>query len=332
MRSEAWLILIGLSFVLANALPSLESTTNAPHFDWASITPKRDLEYYDCYDGFQCARLEVPLDWANGTDSRVAVIAIAKLPAVVSDDDPTFGGSILVNPGGPGASGVSYIQGAGRNLQRFVDKPDRRHYEIVSWDPRGIGHTTPSADCFHSDGMSRNAWILEERGNGALARDSGAIKHGLAMIKAMSQRCKEAEDQWGDAMAYVNSPSVARDMVQMIDKIDELRKQKGTIKVHDEPHMELKKRTGQIAEDAPRLQYIGFSYGTALGNYFAALYPGRVGRMVLDGVVNADDYANGPVSALLHSRSCEVSRITNPITDSLKLINMLYYLGLADEP
>ncbi|CRG83243.1 Tripeptidyl aminopeptidase [Talaromyces islandicus] len=269
------IILAALSFTfLAAASDSL---------DWNAITPSRDLQYHDCYDGFKCARLEVPLDWTNDSDSRTAVIAIAKLPAVVSDDDPTFGGSIFTNPGGPGASGVTYIQRAARNMQNFLDKPGRRHYELLSWDPRGIGHTTPSSDCFHSNAVSRNAWLLEERGNGGLAKGLGAIKHGLSMTKALSQRCKDE----GDAMAYMNTPSVARDMVHMVDKIHELRQKESTIKVHEE----LKKRTEDVVA---RLQYIGFSYGTVIGNYFAALYPGRVGRMVLDGVVNVDDYAHGP--------------------------------------
>ncbi|UKZ82922.1 hypothetical protein TrVFT333_010722 [Trichoderma virens FT-333] len=283
--------LIALSFALADAT-TFESASQALQLDWDTITPSGDLVYHDCYDGLQCARLEVPLDWTNSTDTRTAVIAIAKLPAVVSDNDPSFGGSIFVNPGGPGASGVSFVLSDGHDLQQYVDKPGRRHYEIVSWDPRGIGRTTPSSDCFRSDAVSRSAWQLEARGNGGLDKGLNPIKYGLAMAKALSQRCKDSEHQWGDAMAFVNTPSVARDMVQMVDKIDELRKREGVSKAHDEPRLELKKRTEE--DDVPRLQYIGFSYGTALGNYFASLYPGRVGRMVLDGVVNADDYANGP--------------------------------------
>lgn len=293
MRAVSQFTLIAVSLALTDAA-SLDS--QAPQFDWNAITPSRDLKYHSCYDGFQCARLEVPLDWVNGTDGRTAVIAIAKLPAVVSDDDPSFGGSILVNPGGPGASGVSYIRADGHNLQHYVDKPGRRHYEMVSWDPRGIGHTTPSSDCFHSEIVSRSAWQLEARGNGGLEKGLGAIKYGLSLAKGLSQRCKDSEHQWGDAMAYVNTPSVARDMLEMVEKIDELRKRDGESKANDEPRLELKKRARGDAGDVPRLQYIGFSYGTALGNYFASLFPGRVGRMVLDGVVNADDYANGPVS------------------------------------
>ncbi|KAH0522927.1 hypothetical protein TsFJ059_006709 [Trichoderma semiorbis] len=284
-------VLIALSFALADAA-ILDSTSQAPQLDWDTITPSRDLEYNDCYDGYKCARLEVPLDWTNSTDTRTAVIAIAKLPAVVSDDDPSFGGSIFVNPGGPGASGVSFVLSDGHDLQQYVDKPGRRHYEIFSWDPRGIGRTTPSSNCFRSDVVSRSAWQVEARGNGGLDKGIDSIKYGLALSKALSQRCKDSEKQWGDGMAFVNTPSVARDMVEMVDKVDELRKREGASKAEDDPRQELRKRTEE--DDVPRLQYIGFSYGTALGNYFASLYPGRVGRMVLDGVVHADDYANGP--------------------------------------
>ncbi|KAL7941438.1 TAP-like domain-containing protein [Trichoderma barbatum] len=291
MRLTSPSVLIAVSSALADAA-AVDSASQAPQLDWSTITPSSDLVYHDCYDGFQCARLEVPLDWTNSTDTRTAVLAIAKLPAVVSDDEPSFGGSIFVNPGGPGASGVSYVLADGHNLRQYVDKPGRRHYEIVSWDPRGIGQTTPSSDCFRSDTVSRSAWELEARGNGGLDRGIGAIKYSLAMAKGLSQRCKDSEHRLGDAMPFVNTPSVARDMVKMVDKIDELRKREAASIKHGEPRLELKKRTE--ADDVPRLQYIGFSYGTALGNYFASLFPGRVGRMVLDGIVNADDYANGP--------------------------------------
>ncbi|KAJ4150242.1 hypothetical protein LMH87_011000 [Akanthomyces muscarius] len=79
-------------------------------------------------------------------------------------------------------------------------------------------------------------------------------------------------------------------MVAMVDRIAELR-QEHTTQHNDTqtlfPPLETK-------EDVPRLQYIGFSYGTVLGNYFASLFPERVSRMVLDGVVDSYDYASGP--------------------------------------
>lgn len=90
---------------------------------------------------------------------------------------------------------------------------------------------------------------------------------------------------------FVNTPSVARDMVEMVDKIDELRKREAAKKGQKPP----KKREDKNAT-VPRIQYIGWSHGSILGNYFASMFPGRVGRMVLDGVMDPKDYATGSVS------------------------------------
>lgn len=317
----------------ASAASSDPTTDEIKKFDWSSIDPSRDLEYHDCYHGFKCARLTVPLDWRNASDGRTVAIAMVKLPAVVADDDPTFGGSIFLNPGGPGGSGVIYAVNTAVNVQKIlVDIPGVRHYEIVSFDPRGIGRTTPITDCFLSNQFARTAWTLENHAKGPLGSGPAAVGYGLGITRSFSVRCKEEEKQFGEegAMMFVNTPSVARDMVEMVDKIDQLRKreaaekqqkpeqkpqqkpqqklqaqvddsqkEEGEVQVKEgkETQQELKKRGNEDENDpVPRLQYIGFSYGTILGNYFASMFPGRVGRIVLDGVMDAMDYATGPVS------------------------------------
>lgn len=311
MRHCSRLLLAGCCSSLAIARASASPLTTDP-FYWDTIAPSGHLEYHDCYEQFKCARLQVPLDWHNETDTRVATIAMIKLPAAVPDDDPTFGGSIFFNPGGPGGSGVSVMLSMGRYLRNIVDKPGRRHYEILSFDPRGVGYTLPNTDCFNGSVVSRDAFIVESRGNGPLTNGDNSIAYSLAMMDALGQRCKKA----GDAMAFVGTPSVARDMVEMVDKIDELRKRDAAARKQNEGgeateaqdadnmREELKKRSThkrRPAElhdepgDVPRIQYIGFSYGTILGNYFASMFPGRVGRLILDGICNADDYAKGPV-------------------------------------
>ncbi|KAL6877159.1 TAP-like domain-containing protein [Trichoderma novae-zelandiae] len=296
------LLVAGCCSMLATAGASAAAE---PSFDWDSIRPSHDLEYHGCYGEYKCARLQVPLDWLNETDARVATVAMVKLPAVVPDDDPAFGGAIFTNPGGPGGSGVDFLLGMGRYLRYTADQPGRRHYEIISFDPRGIGRTTPASDCFDSNLLARDAFLLENRGNGALTNGDGAIAYSLAMMDAFGQRCQRA----GDAMAFVGTPNVARDMVEMVDKVDELRKREAAARkskgaeADPEARAELKKRSAPRRKPAelhdepghvPRLQYIGFSYGTVLGNYFASMFPGRVGRLVLDGVCNIDDYATGP--------------------------------------
>ncbi|KAK3192466.1 hypothetical protein K4F52_001265 [Lecanicillium sp. MT-2017a] len=219
-----------------------------------------------------------------------------KLPAVVGDDDETFGGSIFTNPGGPGGSGVEQVLGGGEWFQKLTALEGKRNYEIVSFDPRGVGLTQPTSDCFHTDRVGRDAFVFEARGVGRLDGGGHAVPYRLAMVDGFGNRCLEAEEAYGDGMAFVNTPSVARDMVAMIDKIDELRK--GSRADRDDDRLELRKRSisseNNESRDLPRLQYMGFSYGTVLGNYFATLFPGRVGRLLLDGVDNADDYAQGP--------------------------------------
>ncbi|KAK5991614.1 hypothetical protein PT974_09899 [Cladobotryum mycophilum] len=208
----------------STSLISLVRAAGAAPFQWGHVVPTEDLRYHDCFGEYKCARLEVPLNWLNETDKRTVAIAVIKLPAVVPDDDPTFGGSIITNPGGPADSGVKYVLDDGRNLQQIVDKPGHRHYEIVSFDPRGINNTTPVVDCFHSNHLARAATQMETHGNGGLSRGYETIKYGLGMTEGLSLRCKETEDQYGEILSYVNTPSVARDMVEMVDRIDQLRK------------------------------------------------------------------------------------------------------------
>ncbi|KAM0475620.1 hypothetical protein ACHAPX_006944 [Trichoderma viride] len=287
--------------IALNGLVGLAAASNASSskFDWASITPSEHLEYHDCFDGFQCARLTAPLDYKNESDPRTIAIAMIKLPAAVPDDDASFAGSVFTNPGGPGGSGVEFLLRNGRGLRDVLDKPGRRRYEMVSFDPRGIGSSTPVANCFANDRLGRDGALLEQRGRGSLDGD-GALPYVLALQRAIGQRCEVADGSGvngGQIMGFMGTPNVARDLVQMVDKVAELRAREAGERDGDD-RLELKRRSSpedvDDDDDVPRLQYIGYSYGTALGNYFASMFPGRVGRLMLDGVVNADDYSGGP--------------------------------------
>lgn len=291
--------LAGLA-ALAQGQPSAKGTD----FDWDKLPPSTGLSYRACYDGFECARLVVPMDWQNETDPRIVALAVIRLPAVVPASDPTFAGTVLTNPGGPGGSGVDGLHaGTGMGLRKLLDKPGERHYEIMSFDPRGVGSSWPRANCLPHNDLARDAFAYEERGIGILdGSEPSAVPRILGMYKAFMQKC-EAENAAGtpgaEIMGFMSTPSVARDMVQIIDKIDELLKSEG-VNVDEEEseedeYLELRKR-GHHENDVPRLQYVGYSYGTILGNYFASLFPERVGRLILDGVVDAEDYSSGPVS------------------------------------
>ncbi|UKZ86683.1 uncharacterized protein TrAFT101_002507 [Trichoderma asperellum] len=277
--------------VTAATAPTSNSTSPIQEPDWASIIPSRELEYHDCYNGLKCARLSVPLDWRNASDNRLTHIAMVKLPAAVPDNDATFGGTVIINPGGPGLSGVSYLVERGANVQKLlVDIPDTRHYEVVSFDPRGIGRTTPTVNCFRSNELTRMAWTLENHARGPLS-SGPVISYGLGLWRFHYSRCQQEDSMRGpdeEALKFVNTPSVARDMVEIVDKIDELRKREAA-KRQKPPQKKPEDKDPTVA----RIQYIGWSYGSILGNYFASMFPGRVGRMVLDGVMDPRDYATG---------------------------------------
>ncbi|KKP07868.1 hypothetical protein THAR02_00076 [Trichoderma harzianum] len=294
--------------VVLNNLAVLAAASYAHgKFDWASISLSKDLIYHDCFDGFKCARLIAPLDYKNDSDLRTVAIAMVKLPAVVSDDDPAFAGSVFTNPGGPGGAGVGFMLRAGKGLRDVLDKPGLRHYEIVSFDPRGIGNSWPGANCFVQDTLRRDAISLGLRGRGPLNGRGGTnVPYILAIQKAIGLRCQEVDANGingGQIMAYMGTPNVARDMVHMVDKIADLRARDAVDRKsggdHGKDHVELKREMNREDDDIPRLQYIGYSYGTVLGIYFASLFPARVGRIALDGVVDVNDYSSGPIQMKL---------------------------------
>lgn len=92
------------------------------------------------------------------------------------------------------------------------------------------------------------------------------------MAEAWGNWCNEAIGGPNGTAKYVNTPAISRDMLTFIETQNAAK--------------------GRPREDA-NLWYAGYSYGTVLGATFASLYPDRVGRMILDGVVDGEDYYNG---------------------------------------
>ncbi|CAJ2509959.1 Uu.00g058590.m01.CDS01 [Anthostomella pinea] len=292
-------------------------------FDWSSITPSRDLAYQPCYTPgeFLCARLLVPLDWRanessasadpdpnhhrSNRDNRTVALAIIKLPATTpsATDHSSFGGTIFTNPGGPGGSGVSLMLDRGHYLRAAVSSPSRR-YEVLSWDPRGVAFTTPNADCFAGDLTARHAAEIQGHAVGRLTGPGGptALRRQHAVAAGFGRLCEGVVgEEAGAILPFLNTASVARDMVEMVDKVGELREREReeaaskVVGLDGQQPLQKPAEKGKKTErkKVARIQYWGFSYGTVLGNTFASMFPGRVGRMILDGVVDADDYMDG---------------------------------------
>ncbi|KAJ6782815.1 hypothetical protein PWT90_07476 [Aphanocladium album] len=265
--------------------------SDGPDFDWDTITPSTDLEYHPCYGEYQCARLILPLDWQNASrNPATVIIAVSKLPAAVPDSDPSFGGTVFTQPGGPGVSGTDYLRGNGRKLGDAITIPGRRHYELLAFDPRGLGRSLPQLDCF--PGLL--GYLRAQERDMADAVDAGraALARAVAAGEADGKRCA---DEHGDFLRHVGTADVARDMVALLDKIEEERRRRREEQEaanEEQVQLELRSAGGKDSEGkkVPRLQYIGISYGTFLGSVFASMFPGRVGRLVLDGVVNLFGY------------------------------------------
>jgi len=287
------------------------TSERASSFRWSQITPSQDLEYHDCYDGFKCARLAVPMDYnaPARADNQVA-LAMVRKPAKVPVSDPHYGGAILINPGGPGGSGVAQVLDYGSQIQQVLDAeraPSEaeefdKYFDIIGFDPRGINRSTPTISCFQ-DNFARQVWNLQSEAEGLLGSSDGSLRLGWRRARALAAGCTTRNDNdnsTSSILEHVNTTPVAADMVEIIERHGQWRENQGRMaqdaftKVHKRhANQGIISRT-KWNRGMEKLQYWGFSYGTLLGATFASMYPERVSRVVLDGVVSTDDYYNGP--------------------------------------
>ncbi len=110
--------------------------TELPHIDPATLQAfyTQKLAWHSCVKGFQCASLRVPLDYANPTGATIEIAVVR---------DPTSSksrlGSVVLNPGGPGASGIDYAEGEASTISSTLGHA----FDVVSFDPRGVGQSAP---------------------------------------------------------------------------------------------------------------------------------------------------------------------------------------------
>ncbi|KAJ3539136.1 hypothetical protein NM688_g6410 [Phlebia brevispora] len=234
------------------AVPGLDESD--PELFWATVPPSPvdNLIWLPCYTNLQCARLTVPLDYAD-PDGPSATIAMAKVPSNYKKSDPRYRGPILMNPGGPGGSGVDLILLAKDIIQPVVGD----EYDIIGFDPRGVGRTMPSILVF-SDEAENTRWNLQRDSLPLLNSTTDALSKTYANAVVYG---KLAEARTMHASPYVSTALVCRDMLNIVR-----------------------------AHGQEKLQYWGLSYGTVLGATFAAMFPDNVGRMVIDGVEDAENY------------------------------------------
>ncbi|KAJ6480975.1 TAP-like protein-domain-containing protein [Mycena sanguinolenta] len=222
------------------------------HFTWESILPTEELNWTDCYSDRQCARLKVPLDYTQ-LDGASAAIAMVRVHSAVPHNSPSYRGPVLINPGGPGGSGVDWVAAAGPLLSTIIGP----EFDIIGFDPRGVGRSTPRISFFASR-AEREIWSVGDASLGSMNSSADALARAWARGIVVGQLAGERDD---GSLRFMNTDHTARDMLRIVQ-----------------------------AHGREQLQYWGFSYGSALGATFAAMFPQNVGRLVVDGVLDAEDY------------------------------------------
>jgi pimeloyl-ACP methyl ester carboxylesterase len=217
------------------ALPS--ESASVPQGDGLDGYYSQQLDWSDCNSGFECTSFSVPIDYANPADGAMQIAVIRKLAT------ETALGSLVLNPGGPGGSGIEYTTYA----EYVVSDTLRENFDIVGFDPRGVGQSTP-VECLDDEQTDEYVALDGSPDNQV------EIDQAVAMSKLFANTCASNSPK---IFAFLDTVSATRD-------IDILRALLG-----DE-----------------KLNWLGKSYGTFLGATYADLFPDRVGRMLLDGGID----------------------------------------------
>ena len=197
--------------------------------------------------GFTCATVAAPLDYRDPSGPKI-MLAVVRHAAT----GPSRRGVIFANPGGPGGEGTVQIPA----WIGFWPRALLRGYDIVSWDPRGIGAST-AVQCFPNQ-AAENAFL------GKYANFPAGSRQQRGYIRRWRTFGKTCAARDGALLRHVSTADTARDLNL------------------------LRRALGQ-----PKLNYLGLSYGTFLGATYANLFPRRVGRLVLDGNVAPGAWTNG---------------------------------------
>jgi pimeloyl-ACP methyl ester carboxylesterase len=188
-------------------------------------------------DGFQCSPFVRPLDRSD-PDGDTVTLAVVKLPATGPASERI--GTLFLNPGGPGQSGLGLSM-----IAYLLPESVRAVFDFVTYDPRGIGASTP-----------------------ALKGDGCNIPKPT--------RPATGEVDWKDVLAD-RQQQVARANAKCLDENEDLVEHAGTV---DGAH-DLDALRAAVGDD--KITYWGISYGTLLGSTYAQLFPERVRAVVFDG-------------------------------------------------
>lgn len=212
---------------------ALPSSLTSQKLDWARCKATADASPPG--SDWQCATLKAPLDWSKPEGKT---IGLALIRTKARGDNRI--GSLLFDFGGPGGSGIATMPAYAAYTSLL-----RERYDLVSWDPRGVG-ASEGVRC-RSDKETQAAESVD------MTPDTPAEEQ--AFLQDAADFAQGCEKDAGELLAHVSTIDTARDM-------DLMRQVLGDTEMH----------------------YFGISYGTQLGGVYAHLFPENVGRLVLDAV------------------------------------------------
>lgn len=249
---------LGLAALLSLVAASTAQSSVVAH---QSVTTR--IAWKDCGKRLQCARVRVPLDWARpgmGTISLAVIRHLASRPGQRI-------GSLFVNYGGPGVAGVPAVREAGADMDKLGDG----RFDVVGWDPRGVGAST-HVRCFANDRAQAKFWGPDWSIPTTRQESLAYLPKELAFVK----RCVAGSAR---LLAHDSTADTARDL-------NYLR---------------------QLVGDR-QLNYRGLSYGSFIGETYANMFPHRVRAMVLDGVLDPVPYTTS-TQAGITSSGADVNRV-----------------------
>jgi len=201
--------------------------------DWSTT-----LQWEDCAGGLECTTFEVPYDYENPS---IGTFILPVTRHLASQQNERIG-TLLINPGGPGAAALDYVAYA----EQIFSKSIIDRFDIIAWDPRGVGQSDPHIDCV--DSMD-DYFALDPSPD-----NESETKLLTSGAEVFATACTTRS---GDFLPYVSTVDAASD-------IDVLRR--------------------ALNED--KISYLGFSYGTKLGATWATLFPDTVRAAVFDAAVD----------------------------------------------
>jgi pimeloyl-ACP methyl ester carboxylesterase len=256
-------VALALALTAAAAVPLAACTPDQPPASASvSLTPthaepaatpalhsfyQQKLAWTRCGD-VQCATLTVPMDYAHPENGKTFVLPLAK--ATTAEPGKRIG-SLVLDPGGPGASGVDLVKTGGADS---FGKQARAHFDIVGFDPRGVAGSKPAVDCSTPDDATDQGGGSIDTASSLYPRTDADRQAALADADRTLAACQAHS---GEILPHVGTLDAARDL-------DVLR--------------------AALGDD--KLTYLGWSYGTYLGTIYAEQFPQRVRALVLDGALD----------------------------------------------